>query len=126
MLSKAATTTATIRQISQQRTFASRKIVRDPRRGGSNKQQITSTLESSGNQKNYDGNGNDNNKSLSLPLPFDPTTTAQTSSLTNRMSCSNQQSSSSLGASLGSYMLAGAGMALGFTFVGLIFGLIFG
>ena len=53
----------------------------------------------------------DNNKSLPSnkqppPLPFEP----------------SQQNQTSVGSSMASYMLAGAGVAMGFTLVGAIFG----
>ena len=89
-----------LRQYSQRALFTStpkRKIVRDPRRGSKN--QNTALAKIADTEASL-------NRSSPQPLPWDPRALPP----------------SSIGSSLGSYMLAGAGMALGFTLVGLVLG----
>ena len=77
-----------------------RKIVRDPRRGSKQTQTLAKIAEHEEHMNQL------SHQHQQSPLPFEP----------------NQANQQSIGSSMGAYALAGAGMALGFTIVGLIFG----
>ena len=80
-----------------------RKVVRDPRKGskGTKAQMLVRMEEEENNRRLQEIRNGDEKR-----LPFSP-------------SYENEQS---VGSSLGSYALAGAGMALGFTLVRVVFG----
>mmetsp|Transcript_1626 Transcript_1626/g.2425 ORF Transcript_1626/g.2425 Transcript_1626/m.2425 type:complete len:94 (+) Transcript_1626:239-520(+) len=86
-------------QLSNNSTKAPRTIIRDPRKNKAAKSAIAVKQEELSSQLQQ--------QEPPPPVPFAP----------------SENNLQSVGSSLGSYALAGAGMAMGFTLVGAIFGL---